>query len=78
MGVNDLDNPPAALILNTAANPKGFPYQLEGNGCIVIQNNFGQNTYTAQLAFGFGSDKIAIRRKYNGTNWTDWKYGTLS
>lgn len=78
MEVNDLDNPPTAFILNTAANPKGFPYQLEGNGCIVIQNNFGQNTYTAQLAFGFGSDKIAIRRKYNGTNWTDWKYGTLS
>ena len=78
MDVNDLDNPPVALILNTSSDPKGFPSQLGGNGCIVIQHNFGANTYTAQLAFGFGSDKIAIRRKYNVTNWTDWKYGTLS
>lgn len=78
MGVNDLDNPPTALILNTSADPKGFPSQLEGNGCIVIQHNFGANTYAAQLAFGFGSDKIAIRRKYDSAKWTDWKYGTLT
>lgn len=78
LGVNDLDNPPAALILNTSADPKGFPSQLKGNGCIVIQHNFGANTYTAQLAFGFGSDKIAIRRKYASAQWTDWKYGTLA
>lgn len=76
--VNDLDNPPAALILNTSPGPKGFPSQLGGNACIVIQQNRGDKTYSAQLAFGFGSDKIAIRNKRNGSNWTDWKYVTLS
>lgn len=78
MEVNDLDNPPTALILNTSPSPKGFPSQLGGNSCIVIQQNFGDKTYSAQLAFGFGSDKIAIRNKRNGSNWTDWKYVTLS
>lgn len=78
MEVNDLDNPPAALILNTSPSPKGFPSQLGGNSCIVIQQNFGDKTYSAQLAFGFGSDKIAIRNKRNSSNWTDWKYVTLS
>ncbi|RGS26622.1 hypothetical protein DWY03_03305 [Collinsella sp. AF23-2] len=78
MEVNDLDNPPTALILNTSPDPKGFPSKLGGNSCIVIQQNFGDKTYSAQLAFGFGSDKIAIRNKRNGSNWTDWKYVTLS
>lgn len=78
MEVNDLDNPPTALILNTSPGPKGFPSQLGGNSCIVIQQNFGDKTYSAQLAFGFGSDKIAIRNKRNGSNWTGWKYVTLS
>lgn len=76
--VKDLDNPPAALILNTSPDPKGFPSKLGGNSCIVIQQNFGDKTYSAQLAFGFGSDKIAIRNRRNGSNWTDWKYVTLS
>lgn len=77
LNVNDLDNPPAAMILNTSLNPKGFPSQFEGNSCIVIQQNLGNSTYAAQLAFGFGSDKIAIRRKYNSVQWTDWKYVLL-
>ena len=76
--VKDLDNPPAAFILNTSPDPKGLPSQLGGNSCIVIQQNFGDKTYSSQLAFGFGSDKIAIRNKRNGSNWTDWKYVTLS
>lgn len=77
LNVNDLDNPPAAIILNTSISPKGFPSQFEGNSCIVIQQNLGHNPYAAQLAFGFGSDKIAIRRKYNSVQWTDWKYVLL-
>ena len=76
--VKDLDNPPAAFILNTSPSPKGFPSQFGGNSCIVIQQNCGDKTYSSQLAFGFGSDKIAIRSKRNGSNWTDWKYVTLS
>ena len=36
------------------------------------------NTYEAQLAFGFGADKMAIRRKSNSSTWTSWKYFTAS
>lgn len=70
--VHDLDNPPSAFILNTGINPKGLP-DLGSNGCCVIQHNPDNNEYTAQLAFSFGSDKIAIRRKKN-TGWTNWAY----
>lgn len=77
LGVKDLDNPPDAYILTTSVYPVGFPSDLEGNGCCVIQHNPAQDNFTAQLAFGFGSDKIAIRRKYNSSaNWTEWKYFT--
>lgn len=71
--VSDLDNPPSAFILNTGVNPKGLPNFDHGNGCCVIQHNPGNRIYTAQLAFSFGSDKIAIRRKKNG-DWSDWAY----
>ena len=71
--VTDLNNPPKAFILNTAANPIGMP-NLGANGCLVIQHNLGYGVFTAQLAFSFGSDKIAIRRKHTSNAWTDWKY----
>ncbi len=70
--VSDLDNPPAAFILNTGINPKGLP-ELSSNGCCVIQHNPGSETYTAQLAFSFGCEKIAIRTK-KSTSWSNWKY----
>ena len=70
--VSDLDNPPAAFILNTDINPKGLP-ELDGNGCCVIQHNPGSKTYTAQLAFSFGCEKIAIRMKKTDS-WSAWKY----
>lgn len=70
--VYDLDNPPNAFILNSGVNPKGLP-DLGGNGCCVIQHNPDNGTYTAQLAFSFGSDKIAIRRKKE-SSWSDWAY----
>lgn len=70
--VSDLDNPPAAFILNTGTNPKGLP-ELGGNGCCVIQHNPGNKTYTAQLAFSFGCEKIAIRTK-KADSWSAWKY----
>lgn len=76
--VKDLDNPPEAHILITSTTPKGFPSQLGGNACIVIQQNITNTTYTAQLAFGFGSNNIAIRRKNGTAIWTDWKYVTLN
>lgn len=70
--VSDLDNPPAAFILNTDINPKGLP-ELSSNGCCVIQHNPGSETYTAQLAFSFGCEKIAIRTK-KSASWSNWKY----
>ena len=70
--VYDLNNPPSAFILNTGVNPKGLP-DLNGNSCCVIQHNPGNKAYSAQLAFSFGSDKIAIRRKKNAV-WTNWTY----
>lgn len=70
--VSDLDNPPSAFILNTGVNPKGLP-GLGSNGCCVIQHNPGSKVYSAQLAFSFGSDKIAIRRKRDA-DWTNWTY----
>lgn len=78
INVNDLDNPPAAFILNTSIATKGYPSQFGGNSCLVLQHNIGNSIYGAQLAFGFGSDKIAIRRKCGSTQWTDWKYVALS
>lgn len=70
--VSDLDNPPAAFILNTDINPKGLP-KLDSNGCCVIQHNPGNEIYTAQLAFSFGCEKIAIRTKKTDS-WSVWKY----
>ena len=72
-GINDLDNPPNAIILRTTTNPVGLPGGLGSNGCIAVQQN-PNNAFNCQLAFSFGSDKIAIRRKRNNTAWTDWKY----
>lgn len=74
--VTDLNNPPNYAILNTKVNPIGLPSGLKSNGCLVIQHNLGAGNYAAQLAFSFGSDKIAIRRKSNTDSWTEWKYFT--
>ena len=73
-GVSDLNNPPVAFILNTAVDSVGLPSFLSSNSYIVIQQNPGDKEYSAQLAFSFGADLIAIRRKMEGENWTDWKY----
>lgn len=68
--VTDLNNPPEAYILQSSVNPVGFPTGLGGNGCFVIQHNgIGDTMFRAQLAFGFGSDKLAIRRKFNSSTW---------
>ena len=74
--VADLNNPPKHVILNTRVEPIGLPSGLKSNACFVIQQNPGVSDYTAQLAFSFGSDKIAIRRKSNTGSWTEWKYFT--
>ena len=67
--MTDLNNPPGAFILNTTVEPVGLPSYLGCNGCVVIQQNPGSKEYFAQLAFSFGADLIAIRRKREGGNW---------
>ena len=76
--VDNLDNPPDALMFATTPCPTGFPSGFSGNGCFVIQHNPCHQKYTAQLAFGFGSDKVAIRRKNDSEKWTEWHYVTFS
>ena len=73
MYCDDLDNPPQAYIVQTGTKPVGYPTNLGGNSCIVIQQNPG-TIYTVQLAFGFGSDRIAIRRKAGTNTFTEWHY----
>lgn len=74
--ITDLDNTPYSHILECGSNPTGMPSQM-GNSCMVFQFN-PQANYSAQLAFSFGADKIAIRRKNGGDSWTDWKYFTAN
>ena len=73
--VTNINNPPRCTILNTNTNPIGLP-KLGSNACLVIQHNQGIGNYTAQLAFSFGSDKVAIRRKSGTDRWSEWKYFT--
>lgn len=77
-GVDNLDDPPEAFIVNTATNPIGFPSGLGGNACLVIQQYPANTKYSAQLAFSFGSNKLAIRRRNNEATWSEWAYVTFS
>ena len=81
-GVSDLDNPPNAFIIQTTAgNIVGFPTGLNANSCTVYQYNPGDKSYSAQVAFAFGADKIGIRRRNaasGSTAWTGWKYLAFS
>lgn len=74
--VSDLNNPPKAYILETqpSVNIPGYPAGLDGNRVLVLQLYPGSLSYSAQLAIGFGCDKLAIRRKSGSVSWTDWKY----
>lgn len=76
--VEDLDNPPAVMLINSDINPNGKPPEFTGNGCFVIQHNKGQGNYCAQLAFCFGDFKLALRAKVASDNWSPWKYISFS
>lgn len=48
------------------------PYHIiGGNQATVIQINPGQNAFSRQFAFGFGTNKIATRGTLNGA-WGEW------
>lgn len=71
--VTDLDSAPTTIILRTSTDPTGYPTNLGGNSCLAFQLNPGTR-YSAQLAFSFSKDRLAIRRKSNSDTWTAWKY----
>lgn len=78
--VNDLNHPPNAFILFTNPGDKipGYPASISGNRVLVLQCYPADTMYTAQLAFGFGADRIGIRRRRGSSTWTEWKYFTAS
>lgn len=76
--ISNLDAVSGMGIYYTSANPTSFPSGLGGNACVVINTASSSSNYAVQFAFGFGSNKIAIRRKNGSTTWTSWMYTTLS
>ena len=73
-GVSELNNPPNSYIIKSGANPVGLP-NIGGNSCIALQQSIDSSSmFNAQIAFGYGGDKLAIRRKDNSNDWSDWKY----
>lgn len=73
----DLNNPPAYNVFVAAAPSTNRP-DIGGNSVMCFQQFTDNENYNALLCFGFGSDKIAIKRKNNSSEWTAWKYITLS
>lgn len=60
----------------SSGTPTNYPTELGGNTVMILQK--GWSPFMAQLAFGHGSDKIAIRQKNGSNTWTSWKYFTPS
>lgn len=55
----------------------GWPANMNANGIVIIVGT-SDPTYNVQLAFGFGADKLVIRRRSGSTTWTNWKYVSFS
>lgn len=77
MSICDLNNPPKYHVFIAKAGSTNLP-DLGVNAVMCFQLLTGNQLYSALLCFGFGSDKIAIKRKSNSTTWTNWAYVTLS
>lgn len=54
-----------------------MPSGIGGNQLCVIVACIN-SSFNAQLAFSFGTDKLAMRRRNGSTTWTDWKYVTFT
>lgn len=80
-GVVDDLNDISTYLCKTAQNAQNMP-SLNSNTCFVITLIPDKNaTYNAQVAFSFGSYKIAMRTRQahvSGGAWGAWKYATLS
>lgn len=75
-------NEPPQTFCRFRNNCKGtMPSGLGGNQYSLytqVPGKLANSTYNVQVAVGFGSDKIAIRRKNGSTSWTAWKYVNLT
>lgn len=73
-GKYDLDNPPSYSIFQAIAGSTNLPPELGGNAAFVLQLVTENILYGAMIVFGFGSDKIAIKRKNASEQWSEWRY----
>lgn len=77
---DNIDDPPLAIILQAHLNNTlgTLPTEIGGTVFLILQSNptIRYKQYNSQLAFGFGGDKIAFRRR-SGGGWTEWKYLTF-
>ena len=78
---DNIDDPPLAIILQAHKDLTlgNLPTEIGGSVFLILQSNptIQYKQFNSQLAIGFGSDKIAFRRR-SGGDWTAWKYLTFS
>ena len=60
-------------VIDIVGEAEDKPSNLSGNRFFGFQWKSGGKNFGYQLAFGFGTDKIAINRIINGA-WSDWDY----
>lgn len=60
-------------VIDIVGEPEDKPNDLSGNRFFGFQWKSGGQNFGYQLAFGFGTDKIAINRIING-KWSGWDY----
>ena len=77
-GKYDLDNPPSYSIFQAIAGSTNLPPELGGNAAFVLQLVTENILYGAMIVFGFGSDKIAIKRKNASEQWSEWRYFSVT
>ena len=77
-GKYDLDNPPSYSIFQEIAGSTNLPPELGGNAAFVLQLVTENILYGAMIVFGFGSDKIAIKRKNASEQWSEWRYFSVT
>lgn len=72
----DFDNPKDGIYYAvTTTSYTGTPPALSANGFIIISRGMSAGAlYGVCIAFAFGADKMAIRRKHNSNVATEWKY----
>lgn len=68
----DLDSINQNCFLISTVDSTNNPNLITGGDYSFVINFYISNTYGAQIAFGFGEDNIAIRRKNGTSTYTEW------